>query len=170
VAGEPAELEAEALRDSLLSVAGRLDPTPGGPGFQEASRRRSLYLMSVRTGAKTAEFGRCSTPPIAAASSNGGQNRSSRFRPVPDERSAGNGVGESTRLRVAREVPGETDRERIGRLYDYAEASAAETEVDVGLRFLGSGHGTEQQVKPPPLALSATEAWVRYCHLLVCNE
>jgi hypothetical protein len=51
-------LEAEALRDSLLAVAGRLDSTPGGPGFQEASTpRRSLYLMSVRTGAKTAEFG-----------------------------------------------------------------------------------------------------------------
>src|SRR6185295_6191955 len=51
-------LEAEAIRDSLLAVAGRLDPTPGGPGFQEAATpRRSLYLMAVRTGAKTAEFG-----------------------------------------------------------------------------------------------------------------
>src|ERR1700719_4134441 len=51
-------LEAEALRDSLLAVAGRLDSTPGGPGFQDVVMpRRSLYLMSVRTGAKSAEFG-----------------------------------------------------------------------------------------------------------------
>ncbi|HBH51067.1 MAG TPA: hypothetical protein DDY91_04155 [Planctomycetaceae bacterium] len=50
-------LEAEALRDSLLSVSGELDETPGGPGFLEANQpRRSLYLMSVRTGSKASEF------------------------------------------------------------------------------------------------------------------
>jgi len=50
-------LEAEALRDSLLAVSGELDETPGGPGFLEASQpRRSLYLMSVRTGSKASEF------------------------------------------------------------------------------------------------------------------
>ncbi|MBI3870493.1 MAG: DUF1553 domain-containing protein [Verrucomicrobia bacterium] len=47
-------LDAESLRDALLSVAGRLDRSRGGPGFQDvASPRRSLYLMSVRTGAKS---------------------------------------------------------------------------------------------------------------------
>ena len=47
-------LEAEALRDSLLVVAGRLDASLGGPGFQEiALPRRSVYFMSVRTGAKS---------------------------------------------------------------------------------------------------------------------
>ena len=51
-------LEAEAIRDSLLVVAGRLDTTPGGPGFLDlAIPRRSLYLMSVRTGSKAADFG-----------------------------------------------------------------------------------------------------------------
>jgi hypothetical protein len=50
-------LEAEALRDSLLAVAGELDEAPGGPGFLETNPpRRSLYLMSVRTGAKASEF------------------------------------------------------------------------------------------------------------------
>ncbi|MSU35977.1 MAG: DUF1553 domain-containing protein [Pedosphaera sp.] len=47
-------LDAESFRDSLLSVAGRLDLRPGGVGFQEIGLpRRSLYLMSVRTGAKS---------------------------------------------------------------------------------------------------------------------
>ena len=51
-------IDAEAIRDSLLAVADRLDTTAGGPAFAEVSTpRRSLYLMSVRTGTKTADFG-----------------------------------------------------------------------------------------------------------------
>ena len=51
-------LEAESIRDTLLFVAGRLDATLGGPAVAEvANPRRSLYLMSTRTGAKTSEFG-----------------------------------------------------------------------------------------------------------------
>src|SRR5262249_53386396 len=51
-------LEAEALRDAMLAVSGRLDSIPGGPGFQDAAvPRRTLYLMAVRTGAKADEFG-----------------------------------------------------------------------------------------------------------------
>lgn len=47
-------LDAEGIRDSLLRVAGRLDPAVGGAGFLELTiPRRSLYLMSVRTGAKS---------------------------------------------------------------------------------------------------------------------
>ena len=47
-------LDAESLRDSLLFVAGRLDRSRGGMGFQEVSLpRRSIYLMSVRTGSKS---------------------------------------------------------------------------------------------------------------------
>ena len=52
-------LEAEAIRDSLLAVAGRLDATPGGPAFADlAVPRRTLYLLSARTGASTSDFGR----------------------------------------------------------------------------------------------------------------
>jgi hypothetical protein len=44
----PRRLESEAVRDSLLAAAGRLDPTPGGPILDEklgqTSRRRSLYF------------------------------------------------------------------------------------------------------------------------------
>ena len=45
----PIRLEAEAVRDSMLSLAGTLDPSRGGPPVpeaqQEASRRRSLYFF-----------------------------------------------------------------------------------------------------------------------------
>ena len=59
-------LEAEALRDSILSVAGRLDLTPNGPpvmldarpdGLQlpvdEGANRRSVYLLARRTWSST---------------------------------------------------------------------------------------------------------------------
>jgi len=49
--------EAEALRDGLLAWRGRRIRNRA-PGVQDvATPRRSLYLMSVRTGMKTAEFG-----------------------------------------------------------------------------------------------------------------
>jgi hypothetical protein len=42
-------MEAQAVRDSLLQLAGQLDPTPGGPPIdvnaQADSRRRSLYFV-----------------------------------------------------------------------------------------------------------------------------
>jgi hypothetical protein len=42
-------LEAEALRDSLLAVCGRLDERRGGPADDAQSRRRMLYLRSSRS-------------------------------------------------------------------------------------------------------------------------
>ncbi|MDX1980158.1 MAG: DUF1553 domain-containing protein [Bryobacteraceae bacterium] len=44
-------MESEAVRDSLLHIAGQLDPATGGPEIEESqeqdSRRRSLYLRHV---------------------------------------------------------------------------------------------------------------------------
>src|SRR5207248_830441 len=43
-------LEAEAIRDNVLAVAGRLDPMRGGPAVRDfAAPRRTLYLMTVRS-------------------------------------------------------------------------------------------------------------------------
>jgi len=45
----PRRLEAEALRDAILSVNGRLDLTPGGPAGDDFTiRRRSLYVQTAR--------------------------------------------------------------------------------------------------------------------------
>jgi len=45
----PIRIESQAVRDSILSLAGSLDPTLGGPSVpsdqQEASKRRSLYFF-----------------------------------------------------------------------------------------------------------------------------
>lgn len=43
-------LDAEALRDSLLAVAGRLNPAAGGPAVRDFDNdRRTLYLMTIRS-------------------------------------------------------------------------------------------------------------------------
>jgi hypothetical protein len=48
----PRRMEGEVIRDSLLLLAGRLDPTMGGPDlpieFAEAGRRRTLYYRVAR--------------------------------------------------------------------------------------------------------------------------
>lgn len=45
----PRRLEAEALRDAMLSAAGTLDAQPGGPaGANLAAARRSLYIQTAR--------------------------------------------------------------------------------------------------------------------------
>jgi hypothetical protein len=50
-------LDAEAIRDCLLAAAGRLEHVMGGPAFAEmAVPRRTIYLMSARTGANTSGF------------------------------------------------------------------------------------------------------------------
>ena len=46
---KPRRLDAEAVRDSLLAVSGRLDPAMFGPGTgDEGSRRRSVYFRVKR--------------------------------------------------------------------------------------------------------------------------
>jgi len=43
-------LESEAIRDSLLSVAGRLDTSTGGPAVRDfTAPRRTLYIMTIRS-------------------------------------------------------------------------------------------------------------------------
>jgi hypothetical protein len=47
---EPKRLEAEAIRDTLLSVTGTLDERMYGPGtLDESMRRRSIYFMMKRS-------------------------------------------------------------------------------------------------------------------------
>ena len=41
-------LEAEAIRDAILAVSGRIDPSPGGPAVDGSSNRRSVYVNVIR--------------------------------------------------------------------------------------------------------------------------
>jgi hypothetical protein len=166
-------LEAEAVRDSLFEVAGRLDSTLGGPGFQELSTpRRSIYLMSVRTGAKTSEFG----PLFDAPDCSGIVERRSESIVATQALFLMNDplvaeLAKGLAQRVAREVPPGDDRERIQRLYEITVGRPPTVaEVVVGLRFLRGKAEQAKEVEMLALAASAME-WARYCQLVICaNE
>ena len=152
-------LEAEAIRDSLLAVSGQLDATPGGPGFLEvAVPRRTLYLMTSRTGAKTADFNSLFDGPDG-----GGilERRNPSIvapqalyllnDPLLDDVSA------ALAARLAREVSAGRDDERIARLYELTLGRApTPTEIDIG----------RQLVANP----TVKGAWARYCRVILCTN
>ena len=156
-------LESEALRDSLLALAGRLETKPGGPGFQDvAAPRRSLYLMSIRTGAKSAEFG----PLFDAPDCSGIVERRTESIVAPQALFFLNDplvTDLATKLaeRIARDIPAEMVRERMARLYEMALGRLpSEAEFEIGLQFLSE----------KPNAVTTTDNWARYCRLIVSTN
>jgi hypothetical protein len=151
-------LEAEAIRDALLAVAGRLDATPGGPAFPDpAVPRRTLYLLSARTGANTSDFGRLFDR--ADPGSIVGQRGQSVVAPQalfflndPLVRD----LARALAARVARESPPDVEP-RIRRLYMLTLGRPpTRAELDVGTELL-----TPDRAAIP---------WERYCHLILCTN
>ncbi|MDB5390192.1 MAG: Protein of unknown function (DUF1553)/Protein of unknown function (DUF1549)/Planctomycete [Planctomycetaceae bacterium] len=152
-------LDSESLRDSLLTAAGRLDSTQGGPGFQEIGNpRRTLYLMAVRTGAKTAEFGSL----FDAADCTGIVERRFESTVAPQALFLMNDpfvseLATALAQRVTREVPGGSELERIRRLYEITLGRLPkESEITIGLQLL---------VDP-----AQSNAWASYCRVLLCTN
>jgi cytochrome c551/c552 len=152
-------LEAEAIRDACLAVSGRLDPTAGGPAFTDVTTpRRSLYLMSARTGAKTSDFGAlfdaadcCSIVEARKESTVAPQALFLLNDPfVLDS-------AEGLAARVAAELPGGDLHARLERLHGLLFGRVPTTEeISIAERFLTeSGRG---------------EGWTRLCHLLLCTN
>ncbi len=152
-------LEAEAFRDNLFAVAGRLDWTPGGPGFQDVSSpRRGLYMMSVRTGTKTAEFG----PLFDAPDCSGIVERRNESIVAPQALFFLNdplvtSLARSLAERVACEADSGTDHERICRLYEVALGRLpTDEEIDVGLSLLAD--------------TTQPDSWAGYCRLILSTN
>jgi hypothetical protein len=151
-------LEAEAIRDSLLAVSGRLDPAPGGPAVREfAGRRRTLYLMTIRsdrTGFR---------PLFDVADSTAPVDRRTVSTVAPQALFLLNDPfvlvqNRSLARRVA--AAGGDDRARIEKAYVllYGRPLAPE-ELGIGLDFL---------CRP---GVARETAWEEYCQVLLCaNE
>ena len=151
-------LDAEAIRDSLLVVAGRLDASLGGTAFADlAIPRRTLYLQSVRTGPSSTGFGRLfdradpgSIVAVRGESVVAPQALFFLNDPFLTE------TARALAARVAREAP-ETNEARIRWLYALAlNRPPAPAELSVGEQFLA----TEAGVDP----------WERYCQLILCQN
>jgi hypothetical protein len=154
-------LDAEAIRDSLLSVSGRLDNARGGPPFTDlAGHRRSLYLMSARTGANTSDFGRLfdrADPSLIVA-----QRGQSIAAPQALFFLNDPFVTESAKAlaaRILREAPANSEG-RIRYLYTLAlSRSPTKEEIDLWMQRL-------TQVSKP----GDSSALERYCHLVLCTN
>jgi mono/diheme cytochrome c family protein len=151
-------LEAEAIRDALLAVAGRLDPARGGPPFTDpAGPRRTLYLLSARTGANTSDFGRlfdrADPGSIVARRGESAVAPQALFflnDPLVTD------LARALAARVAREVP-QGDAARIRRLYALALGRPpSPREIDLGLRLLAPD--------------GDADPWERYCHTILCTN
>jgi Protein of unknown function (DUF1553)/Protein of unknown function (DUF1549)/Planctomycete cytochrome C/Concanavalin A-like lectin/glucanases superfamily len=151
-------LDAEAIRDSLLAVAGRLGQTAGGPAFADlAIPRRTLYLQSVRTGRGATDFGRLfdrADPGSIVA-------RRGESVVAPQALFFLNDpfVSDITRAlaaRLSREVPGANEA-RTKRLYALALGRPpSPEELDLGTQFLNLP--------------GAADPWERYCQLIVSQN
>jgi hypothetical protein len=151
-------LEAEAIRDSLLAVAGRLDYTLGGSPFMDpAVPRRTLYLLSARTGANTSDFGRlfdrADPGSIVARRGQSVVAPQALFflnDPLMED------WARSLAARVAREAPVD-GAARIRRLYALVLGRPPTgPEINLGLRMLAPADDVD--------------SWERYCHMVLCTN
>ncbi len=157
-------LEAEALRDSLLVAAGRLDTTMGGRAYPDADTpRRSLYHLTVRSD--RSGFGALfdGADPTACV------DRRTVSTVAPQSLYLLNSpfVLAQTRAlsaRLRREVPDapNSDTARIRRAYRLLYAREADSaEIGIGLDYL----------KRASKGAKDFSAWDAYCQILLCaNE
>lgn len=163
-------LEAEAIRDNLLAVSGRLAADAGGPATREfGSPRRSLYLMTVRSD--RSGFG----PLFDVADSTNSVDRRSESTVAPQALFLWNGP---FALEAAKQLAkrllalgAADDAARIDAAYRLAYGRpAAPEEARVGREFLAAARGTA--ARAPNNAGGAEErAWMEYASVLLCaNE
>src|SRR5262249_1435286 len=150
-------LEAEALRDNLVSVSGDLDRTLGGPADRNPDTlRRGLYVVTIRSDRSTvaALFDQAdSTAPVdrRVESTVAPQSLYLLNHPFVTARAEALAKGLLA-------IPGE-DRDRIARAYEilYSRPATAD-EIGLGVESIGVDNGREA-------------AWRDYCHILMCaNE
>jgi cytochrome c553 len=149
-------LEAEAVRDGLLAVAGRLDMKMGGLGVRDFNApRRTVYLMTIRSD--RSGFG----PLFDVADSTAPVDKRTVSTVAPQALFLMNHpfILEQRKALAKRVVAeGKDERERIERAYALLYGRPpVEVEVKIGLDFLAKGGGEK--------------AWEEYCQVLLCaNE
>ena len=120
--------------------------------------RRSLYLMSVRTGAKAADFNSLFDGPDGG----GIIERRSHSIVAPQALFLMNDVwldqiSTALAARLVREMPASGDGDRIRLLYEITLGrTPAPAELEIGLQLVADS--------------SEDNAWLRYCRLILCSN
>jgi hypothetical protein len=166
-------LEAEAIRDTMLCTAGKLDRTMGGPSIREpAHQRRAVYTMTIRSVKSGFAFLFDMADPEIVVD----QRTTSTVAPQSLYLMNGEfvlGIAASLAERIAKDAD-DDEVARIQHAYGLLFARAAtESEVALGRAFLlqtrqpsvGAGQTAEPQDQ------TARQAWEAYCQTLLCaNE
>jgi hypothetical protein len=154
----PRRLEAEAIRDAMLLVAGRLDRMRGGPAGADLDQpRRSLYIQTVRQ-----DRGNFSTLFDAANPEQSVESRSvSTVAPQALFLVNSTFVQATARALAKRLVAqGPDDATRIDRVYRWLYGRPPRPEeVAIGRSFLS--HAATR---------GRDEAWFDYAHVLLCSN
>ncbi len=163
-------LDFEAMRDSLLAVAGRLDTTMGGRAVELTTKpfttRRTVYGFIDRQNLP----GLFRTFDFASPDTSTPQRYTTT---VPQQAlflmNSPFVIEQARHLLQRSDVAGQPkDEEKIKRMYQIAYGRAAETdEIALGLRFLSQARkSNESKKETPPLS-----AWEQYAQvLLLSNE
>jgi hypothetical protein len=154
-------LEAEAIRDSLLAVSGRLDRTLGGRATRDFNTtRRTLYFMTIRSDRTSFRELFDAADPTAiidkrTVSTVAPQALFLLNHPFALEQA------KALAQRVLREGPAD-DAGKVGRLYVLLFGRPpSERETEIGLAALRRAAG----------AAGTEKAWEEYCQVLLCaNE
>ncbi len=146
-------LEAEAVRDSLLAVSGRLNLKPGGPAEHDSSSPRRMLYLNVSRGDRA---GFAALFDGANASIHVEKRTLSTVAPQALFLMNNNLVAESARLLANRQEITALDKpeDRIQALYHLVFGrEATPEEIDMGLRFIREGEaGTPAYPAEPPSA------------------
>ncbi len=154
-------LDAEALRDSLLAVSGKLDRTIGGPGTEDLmAPRRTHYFMTIRSATRPNSFNVLFERPDPGL--------------ISDRRSESivatqalfllndpfvNAQAKALAQRLESETADTDPEGRVRYLYRLILGRpSTPREIAIGLELL-------RQAPPPNY-----NAWERYCHLLLCTN
>ncbi len=164
-------LEAEAVRDNLLAVAGQLDPKMGGVGERDFNvPRRTLYLMTVRSD--RTGFGSL----FDMADSTNSVDRRTISTVAPQALFMMNNpfiVAQTKALakRLLDDLEAD-DRSRIQKAYNILYArNASPKEVRIGLAYLSRARSASVVQASTAPAPADRQAWERYCQILLCaNE
>ena len=161
-------LESEALRDSLLEVAGKLDPKMGGPSIRDLNiDRRTIYVTTVRSDRATYQFLFDAADPNAIVE----QRIDSTVAPQALFLLNHPFALDQTRALAQRalKVAPKNEQARIDWLYRSLYGRPANRqEIKIGLRALSQGGVTKSQTDT---ANSNASAWEQYCQVLLCaNE